>query len=136
MSQTYAISYISSASKLSHQEIEDIITTTKINNNNNSINGVLIYVKETFFQILEGDSDSVKNLFEKIKLDARHYNILTFFEVNIPQGKFNRFNSHYIKYNEQAAAEDLLDFLDFNTTDADQLYTMVTNKATNLLEKH
>ncbi len=66
------ICYLSSASdKLTIEDLESLMIEAKEFNNANNIRGVLIYSDQTFFQIIEGEYDKIKLLFEKILKDNR-----------------------------------------------------------------
>jgi len=108
------ICYISNSSKLKDEEIEDLLVESKTNNNRIGIGGVLIYTNETFFQILEGNKTDVDSLFEKIAIDKRHFNVFKIFEIETSIKKFDRFNSNYIKSNDQSVTTNLLSFLENN----------------------
>lgn len=55
-------------------EIEKILNTSVENNKINNITGILVYSSNRFLQVLEGDSDVILNLYDKIKEDKRHKN--------------------------------------------------------------
>ncbi|WP_159090807.1 BLUF domain-containing protein [Aquimarina aquimarini] len=128
------ISYISNASQLSPEEIEEVLINAKINNNKKGINGVLIYVNETFFQVIEGSQHLVETLFEKIQKDQRHFNVLKVFETKTCEKKFSRFNSNYITFNEESATVELLKFLDTGKENNPDLHNVIVNQAKILLK--
>jgi class 3 adenylate cyclase len=67
-------------SKISHQlsfaEIQQIGEVSIKNNQRQNLTGVLLYLKGIFFQILEGETEKVDNLYKKILTDERHTDIL------------------------------------------------------------
>jgi len=74
----YQITYISdSLSNTTSTIIDEILETSRINNNKANITGCLIYYNNKFIQLLEGDEESVLNLIAKIKKDNRHKNFET-----------------------------------------------------------
>ena len=74
----YRIIYLSSAIKiLSDDEINDLLTISRENNLKYDITGLLLYSEGNFIQILEGSKENVLKIFEKIKHDSRHRNIIT-----------------------------------------------------------
>ncbi|MBW1298821.1 BLUF domain-containing protein [Aquimarina litoralis] len=126
------ISYISNAVKLDEEEIEELMIHTKTTNNKNGIGGLLIYIDGTFFQIIEGSSNDIKNLFTKIKLDRRHCNILKIFEIKKANKKFERFNFSYIHNNNtNSSLSDLFSLIENNTSDYSTHETFI-EKAHNL----
>jgi adenylate cyclase len=71
------ITYISKITHpLSIKEIETIGIISSQNNKQVNITGLLVYFEKLFFQVLEGDDKEVDRLFEKIRKDARHRDIL------------------------------------------------------------
>jgi len=110
------ISYISNASdKLTVEDVEALMVDVKIFNDENNIKGILIYSDNTFFQIIEGEYHQILSLFERIKKDIRHYGILKILERKCDQSRYDRFNGHYITYNNNKANAELLRFLEINS---------------------
>ncbi len=74
------ISHLVYASKrginCSVEEIEKILLSSTQNNLLLDITGCLLYTDYKFIQYLEGDFYEIKNLFEKLKLDSRHENLV------------------------------------------------------------
>ncbi|MCL1469805.1 BLUF domain-containing protein [Argonema antarcticum] len=71
------LTYISKSSRhLSIQEIENIGAISRKNNQKQNITGVLLCTQDIFFQILEGEEESIDKLYEKILVDDRHTDIL------------------------------------------------------------
>ncbi len=69
--------YMSSfARSISEQEIAVLGKEANMRNNARGITGVLLCLGETFFQILEGDDYIIDNLFESIKKDPRHKDVV------------------------------------------------------------
>ena len=54
------------------KEIENILSSCKKNNPPMNITGVLLYSDRKFIQLVEGDSRTIMDLYNKIKLDSRH----------------------------------------------------------------
>ena len=55
-------------------EIEDILKSCKKNNPKENITGILLHSRNRFIQYIEGTSE-ISKLYEKIKLDDRHFNV-------------------------------------------------------------
>lgn len=73
----YQIVYISSAIKsLTAEEMEQLADTSCENNVQYAISGLLLYVGGNFLQVIEGPREEVERLFENIKDDPRHGNII------------------------------------------------------------
>jgi hypothetical protein len=58
------------------EEIDKILAACKRNNPKLSITGVLLYSKTHFLQYLEGEYKEIIGLYEKIKSDERHKNVV------------------------------------------------------------
>ncbi len=63
-------------SKCTDTEIEKILEASNRKNGDKDITGVLLYSKTKFIQVLEGDSDEILKLYDKIKEDNRHINVV------------------------------------------------------------
>lgn len=69
--------YISTAKHLlDEDELIAIYNVSRNNNKVHGVTGVLLYSEGTFIQLLEGEADAVKHLFESIAKDERHKNII------------------------------------------------------------
>ena len=96
----HAISYVSTASsKLNENNIEEILNRSEDKNNKKDITGLLLFSEGNFFQIIEGEEKMVKNLFQKIKEDQRHYNIIKLFEKPIQKESFDGYKCDFIAEN-------------------------------------
>jgi len=58
------------------EEIEKILTSCKQNNPPLNITGVLLYSEVKFIQLVEGDAKVIMGLYDKIKKDPRHSNVM------------------------------------------------------------
>ncbi len=58
------------------EEIENILAACKRNNPKLDITGVLLYSNTHFLQYLEGKYNEISDLYEKIKGDTRHKNVV------------------------------------------------------------
>ncbi len=65
---------------LSDDELLEILTTSRVNNKKSDITGMLIHINEKFIQVLEGEFEAVSKLFEKIKKDIRHRQVVRLLE--------------------------------------------------------
>ena len=72
----YCLCYISKKSdRLTAEGVNAMIRKSSVYNDANSITGVLIEYKTDFLQYLEGDAVEIYNLFNKIKMDKRHFDV-------------------------------------------------------------
>ncbi|MBU2939244.1 BLUF domain-containing protein [Lacinutrix sp. C3R15] len=82
-------------STLKIMDFEILFNQTQTNNNSKNITGVLVKKKDTFFQILEGEAILLDMLFEKIKKDSRHSNIVELLNKPISALSFKGFDTGY-----------------------------------------
>jgi len=70
------IIYLSKSSRALHpQEIEILLSTSRNNNIDNDITGILLYTQGYFLQILEGPLRNLNELLKRITNDDRHHQI-------------------------------------------------------------
>jgi len=58
------------------EEIQKILEASNRKNGERDISGVLLYSKSKFLQVLEGEKDEIMELYDKIKADERHTNVI------------------------------------------------------------
>lgn len=69
--------YLSSAKQLyTEADLSDILTKSRLNNTRKDITGLLLYHDGSILQILEGNKDTVLEVYSKIEQDDRHHNII------------------------------------------------------------
>lgn len=96
----YAISYVSTASNsLDPSEIVELLDQTEVRNNKLGIHGLLIYSEGNFFEVLEGPKELVLELFDLIKQDERHNNVISIFEKPIKEKLFDPDDGYFISAN-------------------------------------
>ncbi len=73
----YELIYRSVANKdVTATDINNILKTAREFNAKNGITGCLLFHKNEFIQILEGQEETIKTLYEKIESDQRHFAVL------------------------------------------------------------
>ena len=97
-----AICYVSNSSlELSAAQIQELLSETQYLNNKNNIKGLLLFSDGNFFQVIEGETAKVNNLWQKIKKDDRHKSIIKIFEEKITTPPFDGFLCDYIAEEEK-----------------------------------
>ena len=82
--------YTSVASRaLSESDVKQILTASRENNSGWNISGMLLFIDNTFFQILEGDKAEVNALYEKINMDPRHERVMKLIQEPIKNREFS-----------------------------------------------
>lgn len=70
--------YASSATRpFSEADLSDLLETSRENNARLGITGMLLYKDGNFMQVLEGEEETVRALYEKIGTDPRHDGAIT-----------------------------------------------------------
>ncbi|MDP3609764.1 MAG: BLUF domain-containing protein [Methylophilus sp.] len=113
--QLFMLSYTSIASHLmSHQELIDLLSHARVNNNQRNITGLLLYMEGSFFQVLEGERDVVDALYIKIAQDKRHHHVMKLLEEPLIDRGFANWSMGYqhVSREELAHVTGLTDFLD------------------------
>ncbi|GHA27282.1 hypothetical protein GCM10007103_05840 [Salinimicrobium marinum] len=104
----YAISYVSTANpELTKNQIQTTLDYSKNWNNNHVITGILLFSQGNFFQVLEGEENLLKELFERIKADKRHHNIITIFQKEVSEVKFDNYEADFISLDDRYHTNDI-----------------------------
>ncbi len=89
MNHVYTLIYASSARwRLEEVELEHILKSARLNNEQAGITGLLLYAEGNFLQILEGQKEDVEILFDQIKKDRRHGGIIRLMALESSQRHF------------------------------------------------
>lgn len=67
--------YTSRPTHFDHFVLENILTSSRLNNPKNEVTGNLICHSDLFLQLLEGPPKAINELYDKILLDNRHAEI-------------------------------------------------------------
>ncbi|KQS27830.1 BLUF domain-containing protein [Dyadobacter sp. Leaf189] len=96
----HSIVYLSSAKTLADEpELGAILEQSRKNNASLDITGALLYCNGSIIQVLEGPKDTVTPLFDKIKNDARHTQVITLFQGEVNARSFEKWSMGYITTN-------------------------------------
>jgi hypothetical protein len=116
--------YISRTDNITFEKNKDILTSSCSFNQENKISGALVYGFGFFVQCLEGDNTKVRELYEKISQDARHYDVKLVCETSIDERHFSQWHMSLMNL---AAYKSITDQTDFNPyeMDCDQLLALI-----------
>ena len=64
-------------SNVSDDDLLNILSTARTFNGENDITGCLLYNEHNFAQILEGEFNMLNELYNRIRQDPRHHNVIT-----------------------------------------------------------
>jgi len=105
--------YVSSAKrKMSDEDLKSILEVSRDNNRKQDISGMLLYRNGFFIQALEGEEDAVQALYNKIKEDPRHGNVLSVYKAKIHERSFADWSMGFNKV-EDESLKKLDGFTDF-----------------------
>ena len=77
----YCLVYISTASSLlTEEELTNILTRSRQKNSALGITGILLYFNGNIIQVLEGQQDQVARVYERIKRDPRHNQLIELYK--------------------------------------------------------
>ena len=98
----YHLIYASTAAKaLTERQLGDLLTKARQNNIKLDITGMLIYTGGHFIQVLEGEEDMVKKLYNSIRKDTRHKDVIVIYEGELAERQFaNREMDFRVLHNE------------------------------------
>jgi hypothetical protein len=83
----------------------ELLTRARKFNDSHGLTGMLLYVDESFFQILEGDSDELHTLYERIEQDNRHAKLIKLIEMPIEKRTFESWSMGYAKVTREELAK-------------------------------
>ena len=110
----YAISYVSTAHiDLQEQGVKDIMLTANEYNKGKEITGILLYNERNFFQLIEGEKEIIHNLYEKIKKDSRHQDIIKFLEKPVYRNAYDGYLTDFITDSNKFDQSQLKDYLHY-----------------------
>lgn len=126
----FTIAYLSNLSRqLSKEELFALATNASENNRKKDICGILLYSGNKFLQVLQGEEEAVKTLFEKIAKDSRHRNVTVIIESHSMAKEFGNWSMAFkeLTVDERALHPELSNF--FDGQDANKPYQLMPAQA-------
>ncbi|WP_321309168.1 BLUF domain-containing protein [Marinifilum fragile] len=106
------IVYVSfSRNQLSELELDELLSEIRPKNLATGITGLLLYNDEIFIQVIEGESDTIHDLYDRLQKDKRHTNIVKILEERIDQRSFPNWSMGYQKLSKEDS-KDIPGFTD------------------------
>lgn len=84
------------ASEFDSSNLKSILEAARKKNSPRRITGILLYTSGSFFQVLEGDQESVNKLFTTIEADDRHENVTLIIREPIASRSFADWSMGFI----------------------------------------
>lgn len=72
----------------SNEQLQELLTLARQRNTELGITGILFYGNERFMQLLEGEEEEIRALYELIRRDPRHQHIIAYADKPITQRLF------------------------------------------------
>lgn len=102
----YHITYVSFSTKeLSESELEGLLKVIRRKNEKNSVTGLLLYNDRSFIQVIEGEQEALIKLFNQIRKDPQHENIVTLLEEPIKKRTFPDWSMGFHIINNKQVAQ-------------------------------
>ncbi len=96
MSKLIHLIYTSAATySFSRKELTDLLVVARRRNIELNVSGMLLYSEGSFFQVLEGEPDTVDNLFSRITGDERHQKVTVIIREPIARRAFGDWTMGY-----------------------------------------
>jgi len=76
-------------------DLQTIVAESIERNRNRSVTGILAFNGSQFLQLIEGPEYQVQGIFDKIKTDSRHSNVITQSQVNTRSRTFGEWPMRY-----------------------------------------
>src|SRR6056297_2099575 len=100
------IVYVSFSFKdLTEIDLENLLADIRKRNKLQKVTGLLLYNDGTFIQLIEGKTRIIKNLFEKIKNDKRHSDVVLLLDESIKKRAFPDWTMGYYKLNREQSGK-------------------------------
>jgi len=101
--------YVSGASApMSDAEIQNILTTSRRNNLRDGVTGMLLWADGVFIQILEGEPETVRRLYQHIQTDDRHRNLMLVLEQAADKRLFTQWSMGFKQLDAESASDKKL----------------------------
>jgi hypothetical protein len=87
--------FSSSVSQFQEEDLTTILQQSRQNNSESGVTGVMLYVRGSIIQVLEGEKEIVESLYQRIEKDHRHYEVVRVFSRPITNRLFADWNMGY-----------------------------------------
>ena len=107
--------YVSSAVKLmSDDELIALLEQSREKNLDLGVTGMLLYKSGNFMQMLEGEKDTVLGLYETIRRDDRHRNVINIIGDAIKHRNFEHWSMGFYNMDKIRDLRNFSDYIDQN----------------------
>lgn len=122
------IVYVSfSDGNLTESDLDELLFDVRERNKVQKVTGLLLYNDGSFIQLIEGPKEVIEGLFEKIKVDKRHSNIVLLLNEKITKRAFPDWTMGYVRLNNEQG-KNLPGFSDFMESEEPSVLVSKTTK--------
>ena len=89
-------------------KLQALCSIARAANQRRRVTGLLLYNSGHFLQVLEGENDEVKKLFEKIRIDLRHDGVVRLAHYPIQDRVFERWDMGLLNFSSQSELDPKL----------------------------
>ncbi len=118
--------YTSFSDDLTESKILELLDQSRQKNHSNDITGILLYNDGIFCQLLEGDSDAIGELFEKISNDSQHSHVSIVLDHEVDERLFSNWEMGF-KLFDAGTQPDIEGWSDFLENPEGTLNTLKAN---------
>jgi len=112
MNEIRQIVYMSTAlPKFTQSDIERILHFARARNKLRDVTGLLVYGDGNIIQAIEGEPETIGALFESIRRDSRHTNIIKVVDLMMMQRDFPDWRMAFAKAPDKKRVKECLDLL-------------------------
>ena len=79
------------------QDLLDLLKTAREHNSRVGVTGLLLHREDSFFQVLEGQEEAVREIFARIQHDRRHDRVKVLFEGPIESREFSDWRMGFVE---------------------------------------
>ncbi len=128
-SKVHCLAYYSKGTRqYSEEALQNILRKSRYNNSRDGISGILLYVKGSFFQLLEGPSEKVYATFARIAKDRRHHGISVIYDSLIERRHFPQWSMGFPSPNSEML-EKLIGYVDICSAGERDLELLKTHRS-------
>jgi len=121
------VSYMSNQSQvLTNQDIESLLFQIREKNKRLAITGILLLIQGKFVQYIEGKSTEIDEVYDSIKKDSRHNELILLDSGKLESRQFNDWSMAYKKVGDQ----EIKDILGHSSLNLDSLFLFPTTEKT------
>jgi len=111
---------------LTNQDIESMLFQIREKNKRLAITGILLLIQGKFVQYIEGKSTEIDEVYDSIKKDSRHNELILLDSGKLDSRQFNDWSMAYKKVGDQ----EIKDILGHSSLNLDSLFLFPTTEKT------